>query len=34
VQPQGTPKPGGFEERLKKTEKGVGRFLRKLDQKM
>lgn len=33
VQPQ-PPKPGGFEERLKKTEKGVGRFLRKLDQKI
>ncbi|KAI4849367.1 hypothetical protein E4T44_03393 [Aureobasidium sp. EXF-8845] len=34
VQQPGTPRPGGFEERLKKTEKGVGRFLRKLDQKM
>jgi hypothetical protein len=34
VPQQGTPRPGGFEERLKKTEKGVGRFLRKLDQKM
>ncbi|KAI5204560.1 hypothetical protein E4T39_03588 [Aureobasidium subglaciale] len=33
-QQQVPPKPGGFEERLKKTEKGVGRFLRKLDQKM
>ncbi|KEQ94102.1 hypothetical protein AUEXF2481DRAFT_41293 [Aureobasidium subglaciale EXF-2481] len=34
VQQQVPFKPGGFEERLKKTEKGVGRFLRKLDQKM
>jgi hypothetical protein len=31
---QGAVRRRGFEERLKKTEKGVGRFLRKLDQKM